>query len=84
MSCVLVQILCQLEANGLAVVGSEHTGPQDRIALALYPTASMMNHACLPNLALQFAGRSLRARWVFYTIMRLHASNASVLDLTSI
>lgn len=58
----LLQILCQLEANGLAVVGSEHTGPQDRVALALYPTASMMNHACAPNLALQFAGRSLRAR----------------------
>lgn len=62
MSVGLIQILCQLEANGLAVVGSEHTGPQDRIALALYPTASMMNHACSPNLALQFTGRRLTAR----------------------
>ena len=57
----LLQILCRLEANGLAVVGSEHAGPLDRIALALYPTASIMNHACTPDLVLHFAGRSLTA-----------------------
>ena len=58
----LVQVLCQLEANGVAVLHAEHAGPQDRIALALYPTVSMMNHACAYNVALQFAGCSLSVR----------------------
>lgn len=62
MMCPVLQILCQLEANGLAVVEPEHAGPQDRLALALYPTASMLNHACSPNLSLCFSGRTLQAR----------------------
>lgn len=43
-----------MQINGLAVVPSERRGTEDRLALALYPVASLMNHSCLPNVAVRF------------------------------
>jgi hypothetical protein len=36
------------------VVPSERRVSEDRLALALYPVASLMNHSCLPNVAVRF------------------------------
>lgn len=54
--------LLQIHVNGLAVVPAKHTNERDRIALAVYPTASLMNHSCQPNVALAFDGKVLTAR----------------------
>lgn len=68
---VLTAVL-QIHINGLAVVPAQHTDAQDRIALAVYPTASLMNHSCQPNVALAFDGRLLTAR----AVERLQAGDA--------
>ena len=55
----VLQALLQIRVNGIAVVPPQHASPKDRIALAVYTQASMLNHACLPNTALSFNGRQL-------------------------
>ncbi|KAA6416709.1 MAG: hypothetical protein FRX49_13320 [Trebouxia sp. A1-2] len=52
----------RVHTNGLAVVPQQHTDASDRIALAVYPTASLMNHSCQPNIAVCFNGCELTAR----------------------
>ncbi|KAI3429305.1 hypothetical protein D9Q98_005400 [Chlorella vulgaris] len=68
LSCVTVEAvlsaLCRFQINGLAVVPSERRGTEDRLALALYPVASLMNHSCLPNVAVRFEGSKLIVRTV--------------------
>ena len=58
----ILKALLQIHINGLAVVPAQHAGAKDRIALAVYPTASLVNHSCQPNVALQFDGALLTAR----------------------
>ena len=58
----ILTALLQVHINGLAVVPKQHCSAADRIALAVYPTASLMNHACQPNVALLFDGSQLTAR----------------------
>jgi len=60
----ILTALLQIHINGLAVVPQQHTDASDRIALALYPVASLMNHSCQPNIALSFDGTKLTARAV--------------------
>ncbi|KAL4856762.1 SET and MYND domain-containing protein 4 [Chlorella vulgaris] len=68
LSCVTVEAvlsaLCRFQINGLAVVPSQRRGSEDRLALALYPVASLMNHSCLPNVAVRFEGSKLIVRTV--------------------
>ncbi|DBA96455.1 TPA: hypothetical protein ACH3X1_015345 [Trebouxia sp. C0004] len=58
----ILKALLQIYINGLAVVPQQHTDATDRIALAVYPTASLMNHSCQPNVAVCFDGCKLTAR----------------------
>jgi len=58
----ILTALLQIHINGLAVVPQQHTGATDRITLAVYPTASLMNHSCQPNVAVCFDGCKLIAR----------------------
>lgn len=58
----ILTALLQIHINGLAVVPAQHADAKDRIALAVYPTASLMNHSCQPNVALAFDGALLTAR----------------------
>ena len=60
----ILTALLQIHINGLAVVPAQHSDAKDRIALAVYPTASLMNHSCQPNVALSFDGAWLIARAV--------------------
>lgn len=46
--------LCRLRVNGVAIVPAARAGSEDRIGLGLYPVASCMNHACLPNVSPYF------------------------------
>ena len=68
----ILTALLQIHINGLAVVPAQHTDAKDRIALAVYPTASLMNHSCQPNVALAFDGVMLTAR----AVEPLHPGNA--------
>ncbi|XP_061752749.1 SET and MYND domain-containing protein 4 [Nerophis ophidion] len=56
--------LLQLRCNAQAVVTLQHQGPsdapvqssqEDRVATALFPTLSLLNHACCPNTSLAFS-----------------------------
>ena len=58
----ILKALLQVQFNSIAVVPQQHTAASDRIAVAMYPTASLMNHSCIPNVALAFDGASLTAR----------------------
>lgn len=58
----ILTALLQIHINGVAVVPAQHTDAKDRIALAVYSTASLMNHSCQPNVALAFDGTLLTAR----------------------
>ena len=58
----ILTALLQIHINGLAVVPQQHTDATGRIALAVYPTASLMNHSCQPNVAVCFDGSKLTAR----------------------
>lgn len=58
----ILAALLRLHYNSIAVVPQQHASDADRIALALYPTASLMNHSCLPNIALVFDGETMTAR----------------------
>ena len=58
----ILTALLQIHINGLAVVPHRHTDAEDRIALAVYPTASLMNHSCQPNVAVSFQGSQLTVR----------------------
>ena len=58
----ILTALLQIHINGLAVVPQRHSHAKDRIALAVYPTASLINHSCQPNVALAFDGTELTAR----------------------
>ena len=52
--------LLKIQMNAIAVIPKEHASAKDRIAVAIYPKASMMNHGCIPNVELEFKGRQLR------------------------
>ena len=58
----ILTALLQIHINGLAIVPQQYKDARDRIALAVYPIASLMNHACQPNVALCFDGSILTAR----------------------
>ncbi|XP_061787282.2 SET and MYND domain-containing protein 4 [Nerophis lumbriciformis] len=56
--------LLQLRCNAQAVITLQHQGPSDapvqssqeeRVATALFPTLSLLNHACCPNTSLAFS-----------------------------
>ena len=57
----VLRALCWVQVNGVAVVPAERAGHADRLALALYPTASLMNHACSPTVAVHFEVRWQRS-----------------------
>lgn len=57
----ILKALLQVLFNSIAIVPQQHTAASDRIAVAIYPTASLMNHACVPNVALNFHGAALTA-----------------------
>ena len=59
---MIITALLQIRLNGLAVEPRRHTDVRDRYALAVYPMASLVNHACQPNVALSFEGSRLTAR----------------------
>ncbi|EFJ48358.1 SET domain-containing protein [Volvox carteri f. nagariensis] len=54
--------MCRVRVNGIAVRPDVMTSPYDRLALALYPRAALLNHSCVPNLGLRFLGLRLVAR----------------------
>jgi tetratricopeptide (TPR) repeat protein len=69
--------LCQTRTNIYAVTevtsisSSESAGPADslqtsvqqqRLAIAVFPTAALLNHSCAPNIALSYRGRNLLVR----------------------
>ena len=64
--------LAQTRTNIYAITTLDHTpfsstsplstSAQIRLALSLMPTASLMNHACQPNVSLQYEGRRLTVR----------------------
>nr|XP_061787282.1 SET and MYND domain-containing protein 4 [Nerophis lumbriciformis] len=56
--------LLQLRCNAQAVITLQHQGPsnapvqssqEERVATALFPTLSLLNHACCPNTSLAFS-----------------------------
>ncbi|PSC76706.1 exostosin-like glycosyltransferase isoform B [Micractinium conductrix] len=58
----VLEALCRLQINGLAVVPAERRGSEDRLGLALYPVGALMNHSCQPNVAARFEGGTLAVR----------------------
>lgn len=60
--CSILKALLQVQFNSIAIVPQQHAAAADRVAVAVYPTASLMNHSCIPNVALTFEGASLTAR----------------------
>ncbi|CAB3991288.1 SET and MYND domain-containing 4-like, partial [Paramuricea clavata] len=70
MGCVLLhhmqQMPCNIHAVTAIVSVNEQAGvsskEQRRIAAAIYPTASLMNHACDPDVIVSFIGRTLVVR----------------------
>eukprot|EP01116_Phalansterium_solitarium_P007887 TRINITY_DN2090_c0_g1_i1.p1 TRINITY_DN2090_c0_g1~~TRINITY_DN2090_c0_g1_i1.p1 ORF type:complete len:768 (-),score=230.89 TRINITY_DN2090_c0_g1_i1:53-2356(-) len=67
----LVHHLCQMRTNVYAIfslVSSPSSSSsveqlsQQRIAEAVYPSASLLNHACRPNITLDYTGRTLTIR----------------------
>jgi len=44
----------QVRVNGIAIVPRAHVGPGERIGLALYPAASLLNHCCIPPTCFDF------------------------------
>ena len=44
----------QVRINGIAVVPRAHSASTDRIGLALYPAASLINHSCIPPTCFDF------------------------------
>ncbi|EIE25620.1 hypothetical protein COCSUDRAFT_83627 [Coccomyxa subellipsoidea C-169] len=49
----------QVVINAIAITPAEHASAEDRMGLAIYPRAAMLNHACSPNVAAAFAGTRL-------------------------
>lgn len=45
--------------NAIAITPLAHASAEDRLGLAIYPQAAMLNHACMPNVAAAFTGRRL-------------------------
>lgn len=43
-----------MTVNAIAIVPRAHVGPGQRIGLALYPAASLLNHSCIPPTAFDF------------------------------
>eukprot|EP00887_Chlorella_sp_A99_P002775 scaffold6.g2775.t1 len=58
----VLSALCQVAVNGLAIVPPERASAEDRLGLAIYPAASLFNHACAPCIAMRFEGCTLVAR----------------------
>ncbi|GIL58454.1 hypothetical protein Vafri_13594 [Volvox africanus] len=56
--------LCRVRVNGVAVRPDVMTSSGDRLALALYPDAALLNHSCFPNVGLRFHGLQLVARTI--------------------
>ncbi|GIL95174.1 hypothetical protein Vretimale_1261 [Volvox reticuliferus] len=54
--------LCRVRVNGVAVRPDVMTSSADRLALALYPLAALLNHSCVPNVGLRFHGLQQVAR----------------------
>jgi hypothetical protein len=54
--------LCQAHINGLAIVPVERSSAADRIGVGIFPAASLMNHACLPTVAVRFEVSSMGRR----------------------
>lgn len=50
----LLKAMQQVAVNGIAVVPSARRSEQDRLGLAVYPVASLLNHSCVPNTSLYF------------------------------
>ena len=44
----------QVTVNAIAIVPRAHVGPGQRIGLAVYPAASLLNHSCIPPTAFDF------------------------------
>ena len=50
----VLEEICRLRVNGVAVVPAARAGDAHRLGLGLYPVASCMNHSCLPNVSPYF------------------------------
>eukprot|EP00088_Acartia_fossae_P017124 TRINITY_DN19695_c0_g1_i4.p1 TRINITY_DN19695_c0_g1~~TRINITY_DN19695_c0_g1_i4.p1 ORF type:complete len:754 (+),score=176.17 TRINITY_DN19695_c0_g1_i4:39-2300(+) len=63
---LILRHLCQLVGNAHAITEVKESDngavQQVRLATAIYPSASMMNHCCVPNIINQFAGNRLLVR----------------------
>jgi hypothetical protein len=52
---VVLKVLQQLVANGIAIKPFLSSGPEDRWGLGLYPvTAAVVNHDCNPNCSIRY------------------------------
>lgn len=60
--CLIFAMHVQVCLNAIAVVPSEHRSAEDRLALAVYPRAAIINHACSPTVNAHFIGRRLCIR----------------------
>ncbi|CEM21546.1 unnamed protein product [Vitrella brassicaformis CCMP3155] len=58
-------LLCRIECNGFGVWNQD----DECLSLALYPTASLFNHSCLPNIARTQDGARVRF-WALRGIVR--------------
>ncbi|BDA41604.1 probable SET and MYND domain-containing protein 4 [Coccomyxa sp. Obi] len=52
----------QVIINAIAITPEDHASAEDRLGLAIYPRAAMLNHACAPNVAASFEGSRLLIR----------------------
>ncbi|KAK9842038.1 hypothetical protein WJX81_005512 [Elliptochloris bilobata] len=64
----VLEALCAVDANALAVVPPLYSRPEQRLALAVYGISSLLNHACAPSVGLRFRGGALTVR-----ALRAHA-----------
>ena len=56
---MLFEALLRIRFNAVAIVPKEHSSARDRLAVAIFRQASMLNHACQANLELRFRGRTV-------------------------
>lgn len=52
----------QVVINAVAITPEDHASAEDRLGLAVYPRAAMLNHACAPNVTASFEGSRLLIR----------------------
>ena len=53
-----LRALCQIRINGAALLPWEHAAAEDAIGLGMFPVASLLTHACRPNVSVRFEGKT--------------------------